>query len=64
MEKKASIFIGCLIYFTGLAILVASLLSEEEEEIGLDASQHDEEYVQGTLLVQPGDMISELIIKQ
>ena len=39
-------------------------VSEEEEEIGLDASQHDEEYVQGTLLVQPGDMISELIIKQ
>ena len=26
-------------------------VSEEEEELGLDASQHDEKYVQGTLLV-------------
>jgi len=36
MEKKASIFIGCLIYFTALAIVVASILSEEEEEKELE----------------------------
>jgi Amt family ammonium transporter len=27
-------------------------VSREEEEIGLDATQHDEEYVQGTLLLR------------
>lgn len=27
-------------------------VSEEDEEIGLDASQHDEKYLQGTLLVK------------
>jgi Amt family ammonium transporter len=27
-------------------------VTEQEEEIGLDASQHDEKYVQGTLLVE------------
>jgi Amt family ammonium transporter len=26
-------------------------VTEEEEELGLDESQHDEKYVQGTLLV-------------
>lgn len=30
-------------------------VSHEEEELGLDASQHDEKYVQGTLLVPQND---------
>ena len=28
-------------------------VSSEEEEMGLDASQHNEKYLQGTLLLQP-----------
>jgi Amt family ammonium transporter len=27
-------------------------VSEEDEELGLDATQHDEKYFQGTLLVK------------
>ncbi|HUZ59935.1 MAG TPA: ammonium transporter [Hanamia sp.] len=34
-------------------------VSEEDEEIGLDASQHDEKYVQGTLLVEERGSFSE-----
>jgi Amt family ammonium transporter len=34
-------------------------VSEEDEEIGLDASQHDEKYVQGTLLVEQNGSFSE-----
>jgi Amt family ammonium transporter len=30
-------------------------VSEEEEELGLDESQHDEKYLQGTLLVAEGN---------
>jgi Amt family ammonium transporter len=30
-------------------------VSSEDEELGLDASQHDEKYVQGTLLVSQKD---------
>jgi len=57
-------FTVSFVIFKIMNFIVPIRVSEEEEEIGLDASQHDEEYVQGTLLVQPGDMISELIIKQ
>lgn len=38
-------------------------VTEEEEEIGLDASQHDEKYVQGTLLVQEGGGLEEKLLK-
>jgi Amt family ammonium transporter len=34
-------------------------VSEEEEEIGLDASQHDEKYIQGTLLVKHDGVLME-----
>ena len=34
-------------------------VSEEDEEIGLDASQHDEKYLQGTLLVKKSGSIIE-----
>jgi len=36
-------------------------VTEEEEEEGLDASQHDEKYVQGTLLVKTGSSYEERI---
>lgn len=34
-------------------------VSEEDEEIGLDASQHDEKYMQGTLLVKHDGVLME-----
>ena len=34
-------------------------VSEEDEEIGLDASQHDEKYIQGTLLVKHDGVLME-----
>jgi Amt family ammonium transporter len=34
-------------------------VSSEEEELGLDASQHDEKYMQGTLLIQNNGKIKE-----
>lgn len=48
----------------GIFKLINSIMpmrvSEEEEEIGLDASQHNEKYLQGTLLVkQNGSFIEE-----
>ena len=57
-------FTVSFIIFKVMNYIVPIRVTEEEEEIGLDASQHDEEYMQGTLLVQHGDMISELIVKQ
>jgi len=57
-------FTVSFIIFKVMNFIVPIRVSEEDEEIGLDASQHDEEYSQGTLIVQQGDMISELIIKQ
>jgi Amt family ammonium transporter len=36
-------------------------VSEEDEEEGLDASQHDENYVQGTLLVQNEGELTETL---
>ncbi|MGV3509386.1 MAG: ammonium transporter [Sphingobacteriaceae bacterium] len=38
-------------------------VSSEEEELGLDASQHDEKYLQGTLLVNNQEKSLELDIK-
>lgn len=34
-------------------------VTEEEEEIGLDATQHDEKYVQGTLVVEKNGVVEE-----
>ncbi len=50
-------------YSMGVSFLIFKLIdvvepirvSEEEEALGLDASQHDENYVQGTLLVPQGN---------
>lgn len=37
-------------------------VSSEEEALGLDATQHDEKYVQGTLLVEENGQIKESLI--
>lgn len=58
-------------YSAGMSFVIFKLInlieplrvSEEEEEIGLDATQHDEKYVQGTLLVpQHNGKLSEVEI--
>ena len=40
--------------FKFINFVVPIRVSEEDEEMGLDASQHNEKYMQGTLLVTPG----------
>lgn len=57
-------FIVSYLIFRAMNFIVPIRVSEEDEEIGLDASQHNEEYLQGTLLVHQGDMISEMVTKQ
>ena len=57
-------------YSAGASFLIFKLInviepirvSSEDEELGLDASQHDEKYVQGTLLVpQPNGKLAEVL---
>jgi ammonium transporter, Amt family len=38
-------------------------VSQEEEELGLDASQHNENYTQGTLLVKNDGELKELLVE-
>jgi Amt family ammonium transporter len=38
-------------------------VSSEEEELGLDASQHDEKYMQGTLLVHDNGILKEEMVQ-
>lgn len=47
--------------FKFINFIIPVRVSEEEEEIGLDATQHNEKYVQGTLIVeQNGIFIDEV----
>jgi ammonium transporter, Amt family len=39
-------------------------VTEEEEELGLDASQHDEKYTQGTLLVHQNGVLKEEVLAE
>lgn len=39
-------------------------VTSEEEELGLDATQHDEKYMQGTLLIQNTGKLKEEIIEE
>jgi ammonium transporter, Amt family len=41
--------------FKFISVILPLRVTEEEEEEGLDASQHDEKYLQGTLLVKSND---------
>ncbi len=59
-------------YSTVVSFLIFKLInliepmrvSSADEELGLDASQHDEKYVQGTLLVpQPNGKLSEVAVE-
>ena len=52
-------FTVSFIIFKLINFFVPIRVSEEDEEIGLDASQHDEEYLQGHLVIKNGEMFSE-----
>lgn len=54
-------FTVSFIIFKFINFLVPLRVSDEDEEAGLDASQHDEKYVQGTLLVTNRDGSNSLI---
>jgi Amt family ammonium transporter len=47
-------FVVSFIIFKFINFISPLRVSSEDEEMGLDASQHDENYVQGTLLVRTG----------
>lgn len=48
--------------FKFINLLLPMRVTEEEEEIGLDATQHDEKYVQGTLLVEKNGVLEEELV--
>ena len=52
-------FVVSFLIFKFINFIVPLRVSDEEEEAGLDASQHDENYVQGTLIVTAEDGMSE-----
>lgn len=55
-------FIASYSIFKFINFILPLRVSSEEEELGLDASQHDEKYMQGTLLVQKTGVLNEEII--
>lgn len=52
-------FIVAFIIFKLINLILPLRVTEEEEEEGLDATQHDEKYVQGTLLVKTESGLQE-----
>lgn len=54
-------FAVSFIIFKFINFILPLRVSEEEEEVGLDASQHNEKYLQGTLLVHSSGSITETI---
>ena len=53
-------FVVSFIIFKFINLVLPMRVTAEEEEEGLDASQHDEKYVQGTLLVKNGTALDEM----
>lgn len=54
-------FAVSFIIFKFINFILPLRVSEEDEEVGLDASQHNEKYLQGTLLVHSSGSITETI---
>ncbi len=52
-------FVVSFAIFKFINFVLAIRVSSEEEELGLDASQHDEKYLQGTLLVETKGKLEE-----
>jgi Amt family ammonium transporter len=57
-------FAVSFIIFKIINLILPMRVNEQEELEGLDASQHDEKYVQGTLLVQNNGMMHEKPVEE
>jgi Amt family ammonium transporter len=51
-------FTVSFLIFKFINFILPLRVTSEEEELGLDSTQHDEKYLQGTLLVTPGTVTS------
>ncbi|MEO6538172.1 MAG: ammonium transporter [Ferruginibacter sp.] len=56
-------FTMSFVIFKFINFILPIRVSQEEELLGLDASQHDEKYTQGTLLVQTDGILQETTIE-
>ncbi len=56
-------FATSFVIFKFINFILPIRVSQEEELLGLDASQHNENYTQGTLLVQTNGILKEEIIE-
>jgi Amt family ammonium transporter len=56
-------FTVSFLIFKFINFLLPIRVSQEDELLGLDASQHNENYSQGTLLVQSGGDIKEILVE-
>ncbi len=54
-------FVVSFVIFKFINLVLPLRVSSEDEELGLDASQHDEKYSQGTLLVHNNGILKEEI---
>jgi Amt family ammonium transporter len=52
-------FVVSFLIFKFIDLILPLRVTQEEEEIGLDASQHNEKYLQGTLLVHNNGVVEE-----
>jgi Amt family ammonium transporter len=52
-------FTASFIIFKFINFILPLRVTEEEEELGLDATQHNEKYLQGTLLVAKNGQMKE-----
>ncbi|MCW3111795.1 MAG: ammonium transporter, partial [Segetibacter sp.] len=57
-------FIVSYAIFKFINFVLPLRVSSEEEELGLDASQHDEKYMQGTLLVHDNGILKEEMVQE
>ncbi len=56
-------FAGSWLIFKFINFILPLRVTEAEEELGLDASQHDEKYTQGTLVVHNNGTIKETMVE-
>jgi Amt family ammonium transporter len=57
-------FIVSFAIFKFINFILPMRVSSEEELLGLDATQHDEKYMQGTLLVPTNGVLREELIEE
>ena len=53
-------FVVSYLIFKFINFILPLRVSEEEEDLGLDETQHNEKYVQGTLLVKSNGAMQEM----